>query len=241
MNSEVPLEVSVVFPAYNEASGLERAVIETAKFLKEITDSFEIIIAEDGSTDGTDVLASALSRRHPHVRHLHSDIRLGRGRALRRAFEASRGKTLIFMDVDLSTDLRCLRSLIESVRGGYDFVIGSRRLRESAVKRSFLRLLASTAYNLMVKLLLDSNLEDHQCGFKAFNRKSFFKVIDKVKAKHWFWDTELLVFASRSGFKVKEIPVVWRGRKKSKVHLLSDTLKMGLQIIGLWWRLNARR
>jgi len=242
MSSETgpPLEVSVVFPAYNEASRLEKAVLETERFLRKITSSFEILIAEDGSTDGTDVLASTLSKKYPYVRHLHGDTRLGRGRALRRAFEASRGKTLVYIDVDLSTDPRFLRPLIESVGEGYDIVTGSRGLRESRVERSFLRQLASTSYNLMVRLFLKSDLKDHQCGFKAFNRRSLFKIMDRVKARHWFWDTEVLVLASRSGFKIKEIAVDWKGGKKTKVHLLLDTLKMGLQIIRLWWRLNVR-
>jgi len=241
MKRKIPLEISVVFPAYNEVNGLEKAVLETRRFLEGITDSFEIIIAEDGSTDGTDILASALSKKYPNVKHLHSDIRLGRGRALKKAFRASKGRILVFMDVDLATDLRCLKPLIESVEEGYDFVTGSRMLRESIVERSFLRRLASTVYNLMVRLLLGSDLKDHQCGFKAFKRESLFKVIDKVKAEHWFWDTELLVLASRLGFKIKEIPVVWKGGRRSKVRLLSDTLKMGLQILRLWYCLNTRR
>jgi len=239
--NEAPLYVSVVFPAYNEARRIEDSVLRTAETLRRITNLFEIVIAEDGSKDGTDVLASALSERYAYVKHLHSSVRLGRGRALTRAFETSQGKILIYMDVDLSTDLKFLKPLVQSVREGYDFATGSRMLPESRVERSFTRLLASTSYNLMVRLLLKSKLRDHQCGFKAFSRKPLFKIIYQVKAKHWFWDTELLVLASRSGYRIGEIPVVWRGGERTKVRLVSDTLKMGLQIIGLWWRLNTSR
>ena len=241
MNRNDELEVSLVFPAYNEADRLEEAVLRTVDSLKEISDSFEIIIAEDGSTDGTDELAEELSRKYPYVRHLHSDVRLGRGRALNRAFKLSKGRILIYTDVDLSTDPRFLKPLIESIRDGYDFATGSRMHPRSVVERSSLRRILSLTYNLMVRIFLKSPVRDHQCGFKAFKRSSLFKILDKVKANHWFWDTETLVLASYNGFKVKEIPIVWRGGERSKVRVLSDVMDMGVQIMKLWWRLNVTK
>ena len=241
MNQDDELEVSLVFPAYNEADRLEEAVLRTVDSLKEISDSFEIIIAEDGSTDGTDELAEELSRKHPYVRHLHSDVRLGRGRALNRAFKLSKGRILIYTDVDLSTDPRFLKPLIKSIRDSYDFATGSRMHPRSVVERSSLRRILSLTYNLMVQIFLKSPVRDHQCGFKAFKRSSLFKILDKVKANHWFWDTETLVLASYNGFKVKEIPIVWRGGERSKVRVLSDVIDMGIQIMKLWWRLNVTK
>jgi len=237
--TETTLEVSLVFPAHNESKKIVEAVLESEKFMREITKSFEIIIAEDGSTDGTDVVAADLSEKHAYVKHLHHDERLGRGQALTRAFKASRGETLVYMDVDLSTDLRFLKPLIRSIIEGHDVATGSRRLRGSRAERSPMRQLASTAYNGMVRLFLDSRLQDHQCGFKAFNRRSLFQIIDRVRSEHWFWDTEVLILASRSGYKINEIAVNWKGGEATKVRLFWDTLKMGLAVIRLWWRLNS--
>jgi len=238
-NKEV--EVSLVFPAYNEAERLERAVLKTMEQLKRATESFEIIIAEDGSTDGTDRIAEELCKRYLQVKHLHSDKRLGRGRALNRAFKKSRGRILIYTDVDLSTDPRFLKPLIHAIKSGYDFATGSRTHPKSVVERSILRRILSLTYNLMVKIFLRSPLWDHQCGFKAFKREPLMKLLDRVEAGHWFWDTEILVLAHHSGFKVKEIPIVWRGGKRSKVRIFSDIIDMTIHILKLWWRLKRRR
>lgn len=241
MSGKGDLEISIVFPAYNEADKLERTVTETINYVKNVSRSFEIIIAEDGSTDGTDKLAEELSRKIENVRHLHSDVRLGRGRALNRAFSMARGRILIYMDVDLSTDLEFLKPLIDSIRKeGFDLATGSRMLPQSVAERSLHRKLLSKIYNFLVRALLKSPLRDHQCGFKAFRRESFLTLMPKVKANHWFWDTEVLVLASRMGFKIKEIPVVWRRRSGTKVSLRRDVLDMGIQVLKLWFRLTFK-
>jgi len=221
------VDISLVFPAYNEAEKLEKAVEEALKILKGLTRSYEIIIAEDGSTDGTDKIASELSRKFPQVKHLHSDKRLGRGLALKRAFENSKGEILVFMDVDLATDIRHLETLVNSIREGYDVAIGSRMLPESRVERTLSRKIASKMYNFTVRFLLGSKISDHQCGFKAFSRTIFLPILEETKATHWFWDTEILVRASRKGYRIEEIPVEWKGGKDTKVHLLKDSLAMG--------------
>jgi glycosyltransferase involved in cell wall biosynthesis len=101
-------KVTVVFPAYNEVDALEHAVDKVAQALNEFTSSYEIIIAEDGSTDGTDKLAEALAEEHPFVKHIHGEKRLGRGVALKNAFMQSSGEVLVYMDLDLATDLKHL-------------------------------------------------------------------------------------------------------------------------------------
>ncbi|MGQ9624386.1 MAG: dolichyl-phosphate beta-glucosyltransferase [Candidatus Bathycorpusculaceae bacterium] len=229
------VDISLVFPAYNEAEKLEKAVEEALNVLKGCACSYEIIIAEDRSTDGTDKIASELSKKYPYVKHVHSDKRLGRGAALKRAFANSKGEILFFMDVDLATNIRHMETLVKSVKGGYDVAIGSRMLPESRVKRTPSRKIASKMYNLIVRLLLSSKISDHQCGFKAFNRKTFLPILEETKATHWFWDTEILIRASRKGYKIKEIPVEWKSGKDTKVHLLKDSLIMGWQALKFWW------
>jgi glycosyltransferase involved in cell wall biosynthesis len=230
----------MVFPAYNEAGRLEKTVKETIQALKEFASSYEIIIAEDGSTDGTDKIASELSRRYLTVRHIHSDKRLGRGLALKNAFNSSKGEILAFMDVDLATDIKHLKTLLESIKEGYDIAIGSRMLPESKVKRTLSRKIASKLYNFMVRTLLGSKIQDHQCGFKAFKREPLLQILRETEATHWFWDTEILVRASRMGYRIKEIPVEWRSGKETKVHLLRDSLTMGWQVLKFWWKMKRQ-
>jgi glycosyltransferase involved in cell wall biosynthesis len=233
--------VSIVFPAYNEADALEAAVEKIIQTLNEFTHSYEIIIAEDGSTDGTDRLADALAEKYPFVKHIHREKRLGRGAALKNAFKQSHGEVLVYMDLDLATDLVHLKSLVDAVESeGYEFATGSRMLSESNVERSGTRNIASKTYNFMVRALLGSKVRDHQCGFKAFRREPLLQLLDEVDATHWFWDTEILVRAHRRGFKIKEIPVSWMGGRETKVRLFEDSLNMGWQIFSLWWRLKMR-
>ena len=235
------VEVSVVFPAYNEADALETAVEKATKALDEFALSYEIIIAEDGSTDGTDKKAAALAEKYPFVKHIHGEKRLGRGTALKNAFKQSSGEVLVYMDLDLATDLKHLKSLVGAVEfEGYDFATGSRMLPESKVERSGSRHIASKTYNFMVRALLGSKVKDHQCGFKAFRREPLMKLLDEVGAGHWFWDTEILVRAYLRGYKIKEIPVSWRGGRETKVRLLKDSLNMGWQIFSLWWHLKVQ-
>ncbi|VVB88038.1 Glycosyltransferase AglD [uncultured archaeon] len=229
------VEVSIVLPAYNESARMESTVERTAAALREITPSFEIIIAEDGSKDGTDRISEALAKKHDFVVHLHSDERQGRGRALNRAFKAANGEILGYIDVDLATDMRHLRELIQYIREGYDFATGSRMLPESDVKRPFKRGFASKGFNFLTRLMLGSKLYDHQCGFKSFRREPLFKLLDEVKDTHWFWDTELFVRAQRAGFKVKEFPVEWKHGGATKVNLVKDVFGMGSQIFRLWY------
>ena len=231
--------VSVVFPAYNEVGSLKLAVEKTIQALRELTSSFEIIIAEDGSTDGTDRVAYSLANKYPFVKHMHRRGRLGRGAALKNAFRLSSGRILVYMDVDLATNIRQLKTLINSVEAeGFDFAIGSRMLSKSKVKRSHTRQLASQFYNFLVRAMLRSKVKDHQCGFKAFKREALMPLLDEVIARHWFWDTEILVRAAGKGYNIKEIPVDWKGQRDTKVRLFKDSFSMGIQVVKLWWQLK---
>lgn len=225
----------MVLPAYNEAANIEKAVFVTAETLFKITDHFEIIIAEDGSTDGTDRIASSLSEQYAYVVHLHSEKRQGRGKALNRAFKAASGEVLCYIDVDLATDMKYLEKLIRAVStDGYDFATGSRMMHESDAKRPLKREFASRGYNFLVRLFLRSKLYDHQCGFKAFRREALFELLDETENEHWFWDTEVLVRAQHRRYKVIEFPVYWRHGGSSKVNLAKDVKGMGSEIFRLW-------
>ncbi|MET1124233.1 MAG: lysylphosphatidylglycerol synthase domain-containing protein [Archaeoglobaceae archaeon] len=235
------MKVSIVLPAYNEAERIERAVGEVKRAAEATGYDYEIIIAEDGSTDGTDAIAARIASEDGKVRHLHSDERLGRGRALMRAFEAAEGDVVVYMDVDLATDLKHLKELIDAVAvEGYDIATGSRLMRGSDASRPLKRDLASRAYNLLVRLLLGSKLRDHQCGFKAFRREVVLEIGKEAKDGHWFWDTEVLVLAQRKGLRVKEIPVRWRHGGATKVDFRRDVVYMFSQILRMWSSENRR-
>jgi glycosyltransferase involved in cell wall biosynthesis len=236
------VQVSIVFPAYNEVNYLYPAVEKTVQTLNELKYSYEIIIAEDGSTDGTAERSEELAKKFSYVKHIHCEKRLGRGTALKNALMQCRGEVLVYMDLDLATDLKSLKPLIEAIAvEGYDVSIGSRLLPESKVERSFRRSISSKSYNFLVRHMLGSKVRDHQCGFKAFKKEPLLNLLDEVEATHWFWDTELLVRAYRHGYRVKEIPVEWKSGKDTKVNLTKDSSRMFGNIIGLWWQLKIKR
>jgi glycosyltransferase AglD len=234
--------VSVVLPAYNEVDKLEGAVTKVSQALKESGYSYEIVIAEDGSTDGTTERAEELAKNFSFVKHIHREKRLGRGTALNNAFKQSSGEVFVYMDLDLATDLKYLKPLVDAITvEGYDFSTGSRMLPESKVKRSLRRTISSKTYNFLVRHMLGSKLKDHQCGFKAFKKEPTLKLLDEVEATHWFWDTEMMVRANRHGLKIKEIAVEWTGGQDTKVSLFKDSWNMFRQIMSLWWRIKIKR
>jgi len=240
-SSETAAMVSVVLPAYNEANRIEVAVAKISQTLKEDEYPYEIIIAEDGSTDGTAEKAEELAQNYSYVRHIHREKRLGRGTALKNAFRQCNGEVFVYMDLDLASDLKSLKPLIDAITvEGYDFSTGSRMLPESRVERTLRRSISSKSYNFLVRHMLGSKVMDHQCGFKAFRKEAVLSLLGEVEATHWFWDTEILVRAHRRGFKIKEIPVEWTSGKDTKVNLAKDSWRMFWQVTNLWWKLKTK-
>jgi glycosyltransferase involved in cell wall biosynthesis len=235
-----PVEVTAVIPVFNDRAALELALPRSVEVLTSITPSFEIIVAEDGSTDGSAGYVRDQEVRDPRVRLLHSDERQGRGKALTRAFREARGSIVCYYDVDLATDMSHLGELIGAIRDGYDISTGSRLMPSSDVRRTGEREVASRGYNLLVRLILGSRLQDHQCGFKGFRRDRILSLLPLVKATHWFWDTEVLVRGQREGFRIREFPVRWRASRGTTVKP-KDVTGMGGAILRLWWQLHVAK
>lgn len=222
--------ITLVIPAHNEAGRIENAVDVAEEILSDY--DYEIIVAEDGCVDDTPRIAEKLEDEG-RIKHLHSDKKLGRGKSLERAFSSAEGDILLYMDADLATDPKHLHDLTDELYNGCDVVTGSRYLPESDCSRDNLRAILSDAHNFFTGLLADSNLKDHQCGFKGITREVANELLP-LKNKHWFWDTELLVKAQRNGLKVKEIPVSWKeNEENSKVRTGRDALELGIKVIAL--------
>ncbi len=228
--------ITIILPAYNEASRLEKSVERIREFLLSYFSDFEIIIAEDGSTDGTDKIARELAEKYAFITHIHSDKRLGRGKALNDAIKKAKNEFVIYMDVDLSTDLKHINDIYRALKSGYDIAVGSRLLNESDASRPAIRDIPSKVYNFLVRVLLKSKIHDHQCGFKGFKKGKVVEILDMIEDNHWFWDTELLVLAQKNGLKVKEIPVRWRHGGESKVNVVKDGTYMLKSIFRMMWK-----
>jgi len=209
--------VNVTLPVHNGAAYLERAVVSVWQFLHSRY-PFEIVIAENGSTDQTRTVARALAAKFDAVRLMETD-RPGRGRALTAAWLSSKADVLSYMDVDLATELACFPKLIGALEDA-DIAVGSRLDSGAVVQRGLKRELISRAYNLLVRTLFTTPVRDMQCGFKAMNAEVARRLLPMIKDPGFFWDTELLLKASALGLKIASVPVNWRDSPTSSVNII---------------------
>lgn len=225
--------ISLVIPIYNEADHIEDAIEQILTVLERMNKEYEIILAEDGSTDGSSEIADRLAAVNPRIRHSYSQTRLGRGKALRVAFMEAKGDIVLFMDADLSTNLRHVSELIEKIDEGYDIAVGSKMIHGAKVDRPLIRAVVSKTYNWFVRRLFDVTLTDMQIGFKAFRRSRLMPLLDEVEANHWFWDTEVMLRAARKGYRIAEIPVEWTQGPDSKFNLIQDITSVAISLLRL--------
>jgi putative flippase GtrA len=212
--------LDVVIPVYNEESQLAASVERVLAHLATLPWSFRVTIADNASTDQTALIARRLSHTHPEVQVVHLAEK-GRGRALKRVWSVSDSDVLVYMDVDLSTDLAALLPLVAPLVSGHsDLAIGSRLSRHSRVTRGVKRELISRSYNLILRQTLRARFSDAQCGFKAVRREAARELLPLVEDDAWFFDTELLVVAERAGLRIHEVPVDWVDDPDSSVDIV---------------------
>ena len=224
--------VEIVVPVYNEEHILALSVRRLHAYLAEsFPFRFRITIADNASTDATWQVARALEAELPEVRAVHLDQK-GRGRALRQVWGASDADVVSYMDVDLSTGLEAFLPLVAPLLSGHsDLAIGSRLHRGSAVVRGPKREFISRTYNLMLRTTMAARFSDAQCGFKAGRTEVVQALLGSVEDQTWFFDTELLLLAERSGLRIHEVPVDWVDDPDSRVDIVR-TVKDDLK--GMW-------
>ena len=217
---ESPL-VEVVVPVLNEERTL-RTNIETLYNFLRVQDGlqFRITIADNGSTDRTQVIANELAEHYAAIRVMRMSER-GRGRALKQVWMSSDADILSYMDVDLSTSLDDFMPLIKPlVNGEAGVAIGSRLSKHSRTTRGFKRDFISKTYNKIIKTYMGTKFSDAQCGFKAIRRDVARTLLPKVTDTQWFFDTELLIKAEKTGIKIHEQPVTWVEDTDSRVKIV---------------------
>jgi putative flippase GtrA len=217
--------VEIAIPVYNEEVALEQSVRRLHVFCSEALPwSFRIVIADNASVDRTAEIGARLSAELEHVDYMRLSEK-GRGRALRRVWSRSDADVLAYMDVDLSTGLEALLPLVAPLVSGHsDLAIGTRLARGSRVVRGPKRELISRTYNRLLHLTLRSRFSDAQCGFKAGRTEVVKALLPRVEDQAWFFDTELLVLAERSGLRIHEVPVDWVDDPDSRVDIVSTAV-----------------
>jgi putative flippase GtrA len=219
------VDVEIVVPVFNEEADLEPSVRRLHAFLlREFPFSALITIADNASTDNTWTVATALADELDGVTAVHLDAK-GRGRALHQVWTNSDARVVAYMDVDLSTELSALMPLVAPLLSGHsDVAIGSRLSRSARVVRGPKRELISRSYNLLLRTMLRTRFSDAQCGFKAMRSECARALLPHVRDTAWFFDTELLVLAERSGLRIAEVPVDWIDDPDSRVDIVSTAV-----------------
>jgi len=217
--------LDVVIPVHDEQADLEPCVRKLHAHLDgTFPYPFRITIADNASTDATLAIATALAGELDGVRVVHLPQK-GRGSALRAVWSGSDADVLAYMDVDLSTDLAALLPLVAPlVTGHSDLAIGTRLARGSRVTRGVKREVISRGYNLLLRGALAARFSDAQCGFKAIRADVARRLLPLVHDTGWFFDTELLVLAQRSGLRIHEVPVDWVDDPDSRVDIVATAL-----------------
>jgi dolichyl-phosphate beta-glucosyltransferase len=228
---------SVVIPAYNEAARLPRYLEEVVSYLATRGEPWEVVVVDDGSTDGTAEVVRAMNARHPAVRLLRQEPNAGKGAAVRAGMVAARGAWRLFADADGATPIAECKRLEAAFAAGADVAIGSRAMAAAGilVRAKRHRIVAGRVFNRIAESLGLAGIEDSQCGFKAFTAAAAADLFPRLHTTGFGFDVELLLRARARGWRVVEVAVNWEDQPESKVGVLKDGPRM------LWQIVAARR
>lgn len=231
--------LSIVVPAYNEAARIRASLQGAADYLAANAPDAEIVVVDDGSTDGTAALveefaASLPPARTPAVRLLKNGANRGKGYSIKHGVLLAEGDLVLISDADFSTPISELPLLLQPVEeGGYGIAIGSRALRGSRVEihQAVWREAMGRAFNRLVRFLTGLPFRDTQCGFKLMRRQDVLPLFRAARIERFAYDVEILYLARKAGIRVAEVPVVWRNAPGTKVNALLDPLDMLKDIV----------
>ncbi|GEM_PF-637737 len=200
------LSISVFFPAYNEEDNIATAVRSADLIIRHITDTYEIIIVDDGSSDMTGIIADELAREHSHVRAVHHETNQGYGAALWTGIQSAQYDWVFFTDADLQFKLEEISQLLEYIPE-YKVVIGYRSPRRDP----FMRLVNAAGWNVLNRILFGLKVKDIDCAFKLFERKCVAEL--PLETRGATISAEMLIRLQRMDVPIKEVPVTHLPRK----------------------------
>ena len=223
----IPLirSISIVVPAYNEQARLPDTVRRIQEYLAKSEWTFwEILIVDDGSTDGTVEAVAAFTEASSNIRLLRNPGNRGKGYSVRHGMTEARGEWRLFTDADLSAPIEELDKLWEAtVREGSHVAIGSRALDRSliGVHQPGMRETAGRIFNAVMRRATGLQIADTQCGFKLLHGSASLAIFPRQTQERFGFDVEILFIAKKLGFRISEVPVRWNHMEGSKVGMLS--------------------
>lgn len=231
--------ISVVVPCYNEEAIIERSHGEIRRVMEQITSDYEILFANDGSTDGTLAALERLAAGDPHVRVISYTPNRGAGYAHRRLYRAARGQRVILLEADLAMAPEVVIPLFLEQLETYDVVVGS-RYKGVGPDYPWYRRIVSDAHRLLVRMLFGLDMHDTQAGFSGFRKP----VLDAIELTSDRWEVlvELYARAKARGFKILEVPVKFvHGTESGQTNVLVEAPRQLWNTFRLWWRLGRMK
>jgi dolichyl-phosphate beta-glucosyltransferase len=221
-------ELSVIIPAFNEEERLGASLDRAAEYLVGSATDAEVIVVDDGSTDGTARVARERAGRFPSLRVEPNGANRGKGFSVRRGMAAARGRFLLFTDADFSTPIEEWEKVRAKLAEGFDVVIGSRSLptSEVVVRQAWYREKMGRFFNVLVRLFALKGFIDTQCGFKAFTARAAATILPRMTLTGFGFDVEMLYVARKHGLAIAEVPVRWINSPTSRVRPIQDSLRM---------------
>lgn len=245
LDEEASLDLSVIVPAYNEEDRLPKMLEECTEYMFKSGRKFEIIIVDDGSKDSTSKVVLQWTEKHgsENLRLLKLAKNLGKGGAVRRGMLTSRGKYLLFADADGATtfsEISKLEKSMSQIEDDQEFgvVCGSRAHLEadSIANRSFFRTVLMFGFHLCVRFFGCKSIQDTQCGFKLFTRRSARILFKSCHIERWAFDVELLKIAELVKMPLAEVAVQWTEIDGSKLNPVLAAIQMFKDLFLLWLR-----
>ena len=228
--------ISVLLPAFNEAANIKWSLESISRHLSEIGFGYELIVVDDGSTDGTRLKATEEMERLP-VKVVGYGVNRGKGEALKYGSKFASGEITMFMDCDGEIDPLELVEYLGALRTA-DLAIGSKRHVNSRVVAPLERKFLSACFNYLARLLTGIRYSDTQSGLKAFRTSSLKKIMPLISVKRYAFDVEILTVASLLKMRVIEMPVRIQLTAGFRV---KSILRMLVDLLGIAYRLRIER
>lgn len=221
--------VDIAIPVYfGNIKELGWSIKNQVEFYKKHLKDFKwtIVIAINGKNSEKIIAKSRkLSKKYKNVKYIYTPL-IGKGAGVMEAWKNSKADIMAYMDVDLATNLHAVRNLFNQIIKGYDISTGSRYHPLSVVKRNLWRKITSMGYYVFfTKLLMRGTYRDAQCGFKAVNKEIIHNILPLIKDHNWFFESEMMYLAFKKGYKIKEIPVIWKETWDSTIHNLWNVVR----------------
>ncbi len=241
MVEPVPIDITLILPAYNEAGCIAGTIAEAVSYLRSRGLTYEILVAADGN-DGTREIVADLGRSDPAIRGFGEPARRGKGRGIREAVGMAAGSIIGFADADNKVPIEEYDKLAPLLADGTPIVIGSRALAKATILRSqpWYRRLGSRGFGVVMRAATGlREIADTQCGFKFFRGDVARHLFRLQRIDGYMYDVEILLLAQYLGYRVREVPIRWRDDGDSRLDLVRGNLRNLRDILRVRRRVGA--